>query len=361
MATRATPASGFIDRVLGAPASLREVDLLSVDQPLKPYPPLQRWRYNAGIRALIYIAAFVLGTTLLGLVVGVIMTAMGADVEQITAFIGSWATPLSIPIMLLAYWLVSRFWEQRRPVHELSARTLVRGALVGLALGTAFMLASVGLLALVGVYRIEGLSGEPFLWGTILVVGFAAGIVEELLFRGVLYRLLEDTFGSWAAIGISALFFGLVHLGNSNATWQGAIGIALEAGLLFAALYAFTRNLWLVMGVHFAWNVVQGPILGIVVSGSTDGGQGILRSTMNGPELISGGAFGAEASIITIVLLTSAGVWLMVELARRGLIVQPSWVRRRALQARASVPALAAADAPATEAATTDSITAPRQ
>ena len=85
------------------------------------------------------------------------------------------------------------------------------------------------------------------------------------------------------------------------------------------------------MGVHFAWNAVQGPLLGIVVSGSSAGGTGLIRSTMNGPEWLSGGAFGAEASAVMIVLLTAVGVFLMVEVGRRGLAAQPTWVRRRLL------------------------------
>ena len=94
------------------------------------------------------------------------------------------------------------------------------------------------------------------------------------------------------------------------------------------------------MGVHFAWNAVQGPLLGIVVSGSSAGGTGLIRSTMNGPEWLSSGAFGAEASAVTIVLLTAVGVFLMVEVGRRGLAVQPTWVRRRVLLARAGTAAV---------------------
>lgn len=321
-----------LSRVLGEPARLRETDLLPPDQPHKPYPPAHRVRYNPLIRALIFTAIFVVTALVLGALVGVITAALGWSQGQIMGFVGNWAAVLGITSALFAYWVLGRFWERRRPIHELGGAP--RGAAVGVGLGIVFMAVSVGILALLGVYRIEGFNSDYSPWMTILTVGFMAGIVEEILFRGICYRLLEDAFGSWAAIGVSALVFGLIHLGNSNATMQGAIGIALEAGLLFAALYAFTRNLWLVMGLHFAWNVVQGPILGIVVSGSSASGSGFIRSSMVGPEWLSGGVFGVEASAVTIVLLTAVGVWLMVELGRRGLIVQPSWVRKRQLAAR---------------------------
>lgn len=329
-ATSARP--DLLSRLLGAPAPLRDADLLSRDQPLKPYPPLHRWRYNAGLRGLFFLGIFALLSMAPGAVIGIVLAATGRGPDEISAFISNYASVLMILAAVVAYVLLVRVLEQRRDPYEISPRRALHGLGVGLAMGTIFMLVCAGLLGLLGVFQVHGFNADYLPWRTIMTVGFVAGIVEEIIFRGIIYRLVEDIFGSWIAIAFSAVLFGLVHLGNPNATWQGAIGIALEAGLLFAALYALTRSLWLVMGLHFAWNVVQGPILGIVVSGSTDGGAGFLNSTMTGPELLSGGVFGLEASMLTIVLLTAVGVWFMVELGRRGLAVQPFWVRRRLLQ-----------------------------
>lgn len=329
-----SPASNVVT-VLGQPAGLREADLLPPDQPLKPYPPLKRWRYNAGVRLAIFLASFAVISFGLGMVAGVALVAGGASSEDLFRVFSDWGNILAIPVSLLAYWLLVRVVEQRRPAYEFSARRLPRGVLlVGLALGTIFILASVGVLALFGAYRVEGFNPSYSPWGAILSAGFGAAIVEEIVFRGVLFRLFEDTFGTWIAVAVSGLVFGFAHITNPQATLQGAVAIALEAGVLFAALYAFTRNLWLVMGVHFAWNVVQGPVLGIVLSGTSARGAGFVESTLAGPEWLSGGQFGMEASLVTIVLLTAIGVWLLVEIARRGLVVQPSWVRRRALLAR---------------------------
>ncbi len=341
-----TPRTGVLSRLLGGLAlPLRDLDLLSQDQPLKPYPPLRRWRYNAGIRLLIFVAMAVVGSLALGLVIGLAFVLLGGG----TAFPASSPAlnALGIPVFIAAYLLLGLWWEQRRggrsdatsprSLYELAPRR-VGGLLYGLAWGIALQLLCVGVLAILGAYRVQGFDWAYNPIPMLLGAGFGAAINEEILFRGILYRLVEDTFGTWIAVGISGLVFGLSHLTNEHATLQGALAIALEAGVLFAALYALTRSLWLVMGLHFAWNMVQGPVLGIVVSGTSGAGSGYVRSTLTGPEWLAGGGFGMEASLITVVILTAVAVWLLVAVPRQGLVVAPFWVRRRTLAARAPEP-----------------------
>lgn len=323
-----------IARILGEPARPRPTDLLTPDHPIKPYPPARKLRFNPGLRALFYLGIFLGSSIVLGLIVGAAWMLSGRDADRLMTLAQPWGSAISIPLGILLYLWLARGIEQRRPVYELSLATGLRDTLVGLGLGTTFMLVSAGLLALMGVYRITGFNPDYSPWLMLLTAGFTAGIVEELLFRGILFRLAEDLLGTWASVGISALVFGLAHVSNPQGTWFGAIGIALEAGLLFAALYVWTRSLWLVMGLHFAWNMVQGPVLGIVVSGSADQGDGFIKSTMTGPEWLSGGQFGIEASIVPIVLLTGVGLWLLFEIARRGLAIKPTWVRRRIMLER---------------------------
>lgn len=324
--------TGLLARIFGAPARLRPADLLTPDHPIKPAPPARRkLRFNPGLRALFFIGLFFGSSIVLGMIFGLIWIVTGNDPAQAASVADSpWASVATIPLALLWYLLLARGIERRRPVYELAPARGLRETLVGLGLGTVFMLVSAGILALIGVYRITGFNPGYSPWAMLLTAGLTAGIVEELLFRGILFRLVEDLLGTWASVGISALVFGLVHVSNPEGTWLGGIGIALEAGMLFAALYAWTRSLWLVMGLHFAWNMVQGPVLGIVVSGTAEQGDGFVRSTMTGPEWLSGGAFGIEASIVPIVLLTALAVWLLVQLGRQGLAIKPSWVRRRA-------------------------------
>jgi membrane protease YdiL (CAAX protease family) len=108
------------------------------------------------------------------------------------------------------------------------------------------------------------------------------------------------------------------------------LAIALTAGLLLAAAFVVTRRLWLVIGIHFAWNFTQGGIFGVAVSGHEV--DGLLRSELSGPELIAGGDFGPEASIFAVGLCVPVAVYLLVLGHRRGRFIRPMWKRRTTVQ-----------------------------
>ena len=112
----------------------------------------------------------------------------------------------------------------------------------------------------------------------------------------------------------SSLVFGLAHLGNAGATPLIGVLLGVELGVLFGAAYLLTRRLWICAALHFAWNFVQGGVFSIAVSGHT--GEAWLRGTLSGPAWLSGGAFGAEGSVVSVVLcLAAAGV--LLKLAHR--------------------------------------------
>ena len=319
-------------RLLGGFAEpLRPDDLLSLDQPPKPLRPLRRWRYNAGIRLLVFLASVLVAALLIGGTAGLGWTVAFPGRPFPTA--SPLVNALAIPAFVLAYLALVWWWEKRRPPFELTLRR-AGGLLYGLAWGVGLQLLCVGVLWVAGAYRVQGFDWSYNIVPALLSAGIGAAVNEEIMFRGILYRLVEDTFGTWVAIALSGLTFGLAHLTNAHASLQGALAIALEAGVLFAALYALTRSLWLVIGFHFAWNMVQGPVLGIVLSGSSSEGTGYLRSTLEGPAWLAGGGFGMEASLVTVVILTALAACLLVVLRRRGLVVHPFWVRHRTLTAR---------------------------
>jgi len=135
----------------------------------------------------------------------------------------------------------------------------------------------------------------------------------------VLFRIVEEGLGSWWALVISALFFGASHIANPGATLWSSAAIAIEAGLLFGMIYHLTRSLSLCMGLHAAWNFAQGTIYGIPVSGTR--ADGWLVSTRSGPDWLSGGVFGAEASVVALTLCSLCTAGLLVVVVRRGSIV----------------------------------------
>jgi len=236
---------------------------------------------------------------------------------------------------LVAYLVVTCLIERRTPTELLSRASLSR-ALLGLLAGTLLFGAIVGTLWLLGVYHVIGFNPHANWVTPLLMVGIGAGIGEELMFRGALFRIVEEGLGTWAALVISALVFGFMHAGNPGATLWSSLAIAIEAGLLFGMLYNVTRSLPICMGLHAAWNFMQGTVYGIPVSGTA--ADGWLVSTRSGPDWLSGGVFGAEASVIALALCSLCTLALLGVAIRRGSIVQPCW-RRKVTGPLLSVPA----------------------
>lgn len=215
---------------------------------------------------------------------------------------------------------------ERRSVSELALPGMGRELGIGLLVGAGLYSACILILMVMGIYRIEGINPVSYLLPAI-VLPLSSGIFEELLFRGVLFRILEEWQGSWISLIVSSSVFGLVHLMNPAATLLGAIFISVEAGILLAAAYMLTRRLWMSMGFHIAWNYTQSGIFSGVVSGGYVQ-PGLVKPAIDGPALLTGGTFGVESSVIAFLLCTTAGVILLIMAVRRGHVVPPSWKRR---------------------------------
>ncbi|MEP6481492.1 MAG: type II CAAX endopeptidase family protein [Rhodoglobus sp.] len=221
-------------------------------------------------------------------------------------------------VAVTLYWLIMHFVAARK-VPELAARTAVPQALLGIATGLVFIGVSSLVVAALGGYRFEW---TPQHAGAVvaptIVAAVAAGVVEELVFRGLALQAIEKLAGSWIALAATSVFFGLAHLGNPGATIWGAIAIAIEAGVLLGAAFLWRRSLWFVIGLHFAWNTAEG-LLGIPVSGNTV--SGLFTVTSSGPDILTGGAFGLEASIVPVIVSLFLAVPMLLLAKRAGHIV----------------------------------------
>lgn len=296
-------------------------DGLAADAPPRSIAAKIPVLFNPFLRLVLFIALMAALSLLAGTVAVVLFGARAMSTI-------SGAATVQLLASVLAYGIWTLLIERRRPPFELAPRRAL-GLLWGMLFGAVAISVVFGLIWLVGGFQVLG-RGHPDpvgWWLSVYQLGAVAGISEEILFRGVLYRILEELLGSWVAIIGSAVVFGAVHLSNPDGTVWGAVAIGLEAGLLFGVLYAWSRSLWLTIGFHAAWNVFQGSIYGISVSG-TGAADGLLRVTAQGNPWISGGRFGAEASIIAVLLLTAVAIVLAVRLARHGGVVSPMWTRR---------------------------------
>jgi len=227
-----------------------------------------------------------------------------------------------ISFLLAAYWLFCRFVE-RAPMEVFARKGWARETLAGLAAGALIFSTVVAIVTALGGYRAAGWGELATVW-TALNLSLMSGFAEELLFRGILFRYIERTAGSWAALLITSAMFGAAHFANPNAGIFPAAAIAVEAGLLLGAVYMLTRRLWAAIGLHAAWNFTQGWIFGLPVSGG-GGGDGMVRGELAGPEWLTGGAFGLEASLPGVLVATSAGVAILYVAVRRGRLMAPMW------------------------------------
>ena len=200
---------------------------------------------------------------------------------------------------------------EARQADEVVNRRAPTDLIAGLAIGVAMFASVMAIMAVFGLYEIVW-KGAAAPWQP-LAKSIESGVMEELLIRAVMLRLLWRAFGPWVAFAISAAFFGAAHLANPNATPFAALCIAVEAGIMLGAFYALTGRLWVSIGVHAAWNFTQGYIFGAAVSGSNFGAAMASSTARPGfAEVLTGGAFGPEASLPGLIVGTSVGVVVMV-------------------------------------------------
>lgn len=227
-------------------------------------------------------------------------------------------------VMILTYKLIIRRLGEQ-PRDDLSGPRAARQLVGGLGIGLALFSVIVAVAAALKVYRIVGIGDADFLLIAVITNGLFPAVSEELLYRGIIFRWFEEFAGTWAALLISSVLFGAAHFQNPNASVLAAVGVALEGGLLLGGAYMLTRRLWLPMGIHASWNVTQGGVFDIPISGND--AHGLVEAQLQGPAVLSGGGFGLEASLIAIVISTLFALHLIRRAVRAGQVVQPWWVR----------------------------------
>ncbi|MFI0242627.1 lysostaphin resistance A-like protein [Streptomyces sp. NPDC016845] len=252
------------------------------------------------------------------------------DDDWLTLVLGVTLAALTV---LVYGWVVRR--TEHRPALDVAREGAAAKAGRGILIGTAMFAAVIVNLYTSGHYDVDGLNSVT---GALGLLGFMAGAAatEEVVYRGVLFRIIEERAGTYLALALTGLVFGLSHLLNEHATLWGAIAIAIEAGFMLAAAYAATRSLWLTIGVHFGWNFAAAGIFSTEVSGNGTS-QGLLDTSTSGPELLTGGSFGPEGSVYAVgfgALLTLVFLWL----AHRRRTIVPLGGRRATRAAAATLP-----------------------
>jgi membrane protease YdiL (CAAX protease family) len=285
-------------------------------------------RPNLALRILRYPLMLLLIEFLMFTFVGGPLEATSVVTRMGMSRIGMFAITFAGAVILVLLWKVFRRWVEGERDREYSLPGALPELGTGLLAGFVLFSLMTGLVWLLG--GIEFLGVRPFAktqfweWAAL---GIASGVFEETLFRGVLLRHLEKLIGTWWALGVTSVMFGALHMFNKDATWTGAISIMVEAGILLGAAYLYTRRLWLAAGMHAAWNFTQAWVFSVPVSG-TGQSIGILVTRRQGPDWLTGGDFGLEASMAALVVATSAGIFLLWKAHQKGGFVAPLWARR---------------------------------
>jgi uncharacterized protein len=213
--------------------------------------------------------------------------------------------------VLAAYIVFVRLTERRWPT-ELQPRPAQSELPRGIALGFGLSAVSVLLIWGLGGYQIERVADRST-WATSIVSGLAialaSSVIEELMVRGLVLRILAEAFGRWWALALSSLLFGVLHMANPNSSVVDGLILVIEAGFLLGVAYLWTERLWLPIGLHLGWNFALASIFGGALSGQPVAA--IIDARLIGPERISGGAFGIEGSLVSTVVCCAAGCTIL--------------------------------------------------
>ncbi|KQV88636.1 hypothetical protein ASD15_26500 [Massilia sp. Root351] len=217
----------------------------------------------------------------------------------------AWPQLLAAALCVLGYRLYVAKIEKRVP-DELALAGAARETATGIAWGTALSLGVIGALAAAGAFQVVGNNGWPALFKPVAELVLVAAF-EELLFRAMLLRILQNALGTRWALAMSSFVFALAHFPNDGVSALGLV-ITVAAGVMFGAAYLKTGRLWLAAGLHFAWNFITGTVFSLPVSGGA--AKGWIIGRLNGPEWLSGGSYGLEASAVTLLAVVAVTVLL---------------------------------------------------
>jgi membrane protease YdiL (CAAX protease family) len=215
---------------------------------------------------------------------------------------------------------------EKRAVSELGLKGALGEYGAGFVLGGLMVCVSVASIAALGGLRALSLAPSSIIILPLLM-HITVGLIEEMMLRGIFFRVVQESVGSWLALLASGLVFGGMHLINDNTSVLGIANIA-AAGVFFAAAFMLTGRLWLCAALHAGWNFVQDGVFSLAVSGH-EVKNGLLTTQLSGPDWLTGGAFGIEGSAVDLVLVVLASAAMVLLAQRRGRMVQPAWRRGR--------------------------------
>jgi membrane protease YdiL (CAAX protease family) len=210
---------------------------------------------------------------------------------------------------------------EKRAITEFSNKGIAKYIIIGTLIGVLLQSLTILMIILNGGFKIVAVN--PI--STIIIpftIAFSVAIFEEILIRGIIFRILEEKLGSYISLLITAIIFGALHLANPNSTLFSGLCVGIEAGFLMGAAYIYARNLWFPIAIHFAWNFMQSGIFGAITSGN-EKTSSLLTTKITGSPLFTGGEFGPEGTIQAILFCSLASILILIFSGNK--IINPYW------------------------------------
>ncbi len=223
---------------------------------------------------------------------------------------------------LLIYVFLTRAFEKRE-IKELSLSSFGKNALIGFGTGLFLQSAFIFIIYIAGGYSVTRINPASSLMPS-LSTALTAGVVGEILIRGVFFRLTEEKSGTMITLIIMVTLFALIHTMSHGASIFSVSATAIQAGLVLSVAYVYSRSLWPPIFLHFAWDLAEPGIFGGINPGNsiTDS---FFTSEITGPAFLTGGANGPQNSVQAFVLCLSAGVMFLLLASRENNFIKPSW------------------------------------
>lgn len=284
-------------------------------------------RRSALARSLLGLAVVLGGTLLtLAIVQTVLTTVFGPDLAAVPWWVGTTLAPLLLAGGVFGSYVCYRWLLDARLPADLSRHGAGRDLAVGLAVGAGLFTAALAVVWLAGAYEVVAVASVAVLVPALAATAFFVGI-EEVVNRGILLPEVESRFGTWVALVVTSAVFAGYHVVLTTDPTPLAVANVFLAGLLLGAAYLLTRRLWLPLAVHAGWNLTQGAVFGVQVSGNAAEGASLLVGRTTGPTWLTGGAYGLEGSLVAVVVLALAVGAAVTLVRRRGDVVPRTWRR----------------------------------
>ncbi len=277
------------------------------------------WK-SVGCLAVDILLFYVIGTSILmflGVFLFLIQKMSETEIPEGNLLLFIWERLLMLVSYLSAAVLVLRWRRLPLSLLGLSLKGRWKDLLAGLGVAVLLYVVGFGLSLLTGTVEVAGVQLVPSaLLGTLLLFLLVA-VTEEVMLRGfVLGRMLVGGMNRFVALFLSSALFSAMHLFNPNFALLPFVNILL-AGCLLGASFLYTRNLCFPIALHWFWNWMQGPVLGYEVSGMNSG-ESLLTLRLTGSDLLTGGSFGFEGSLLCTVLLVVGTLAIIGYYERRG-------------------------------------------